>query len=53
MEVQPDNQDQEKKPQPGQQGQKEDNEALAKEIPTVTPDDDNLEAGPEDESTDK
>ncbi len=53
MEIQPENQGQEKKPASGQQGQNKDNEELAKQIPTVTPDDDNLEAGPEDEETDK
>ncbi len=51
MEIEPENTEQEKKPAADQQGQ--DNEELAKEIPTVTPDDDNLEAGPKDEDTGK
>ena len=51
MQIEPENQEQEKKPATGQDQQGINNEELAKEIPTVTPDDDNLEPGPEEEET--
>ncbi len=47
MELQPENQDQEQKPAEGQQDQAQDNEDLAKKIPTVTPESDNLEPLPD------
>ncbi|MVN21543.1 hypothetical protein [Mucilaginibacter arboris] len=46
MEIVPENQDQETRPDSTQE-QDKDNEELAKEIPTVTPDTENLEPGPE------
>lgn len=46
MEIQPENQDQHKKPASEEQ-QGKDNEALAKEIPTVTPDTETLEPVPD------
>ncbi len=53
MEITPENQDQEKKPASEEQGGIKDNEELAREIPTVTPDDDdeNTEPGPEENSS--
>ena len=52
MEVQPENQDQEKKPVPEpQKNQIDDNENLAREIPTASPDRDNLEPGPNPDNT--
>lgn len=50
MEIEPENQDQEKNPKSDQQEKSKDNEGLAKEIPTVTPDDDNLEPGPNEDA---
>ena len=47
MEAQPENQDQEQKPAADQQEKIKANEELAKSIPTVTPDTDNLEPGPD------
>ena len=41
METAPENQDQENKPASGEAENGKDNEELAKEIPTVTPDNDN------------
>jgi len=52
MEIKPENQDQEKKPASEEQGGIKDNEELAREIPTVTPnDDENPEPGPEENSS--
>lgn len=53
MEIKPENQDQEKKPASEEQGGIKDNEELAREIPTVTPndDDENPEPGQEENSS--
>jgi hypothetical protein len=47
MATEPENEDQVKKPESDQQ-EKNNNEDLAKQIPTVTPDTDNLEPSPDD-----
>lgn len=46
MEIEPENQDQEKKPTTDGQEKGNDNEEIARKIPTVTPDLDNLEPSP-------
>ena len=46
MEMEPENQDQHKKPASNQQ-EENNNEELAKEIPTVTPDTENIEPVPD------
>jgi hypothetical protein len=51
MEIEPENQDQESKTTSGEAGNDSSNEDIAKEIPTVTPDRDNLEPGPNEDNT--